>query len=138
MENSNHRAAPASLPAQRVGHALLGQRRGVGSFIAPTDPWPALGLTGVMRVRVALAPSTPATNLPPPATWLPKTADLHAAVPRLPGHARAFFCQMRGGRVVRRLAHNQEVGGANPPPATNFRARPFAWWYSSEWRVHEI
>lgn len=43
MENSNHRAAPASMPAQRVGHALLGQRRGEAHVKAAIDPSPLHG-----------------------------------------------------------------------------------------------
>ena len=38
-----------------------------------------------------------------------------------PGPGGANFS--RGGAVAARLAHNQEVGGSNPPPATMYRRR---------------
>ncbi len=34
---------------------------------------------------------------------------------------------MRGGAEVAHLAHNQEVGGSNPSPATSFTKGDFEW-----------
>lgn len=31
-----------------------------------------------------------------------------------------FQIMWQGGEVETRLAHNQKIGGANPPPATNY------------------
>lgn len=43
---------------------------------------------------------------------------------------------LQGRAAVAYLAHNQEVGGANPPPATTNSSRERAVWYGSQGPQH--